>query len=190
MRFVSHIRGFGVQIKAPKVRFSNYGDRIVDEDGYIAQFSPDITHADIEWAQREFEEKGFMHGRTLMLDEVTLTPIINRLSVYDTDEAAAAENWTPEFKQEVEEFLLARSDNHPDYRRVEIESVPPPWPTYMNYRGTVPQLIEKLIEDGYSLEHALLFEQRTGKRENVIEALVEALNLQQAEVEDAPVVSA
>src|SRR5262245_24754581 len=117
MRFVSHIRNFSVQIVEPRVHFSNFGDRIVDREGYIAQFSPDyVTNEDIDFARRGFEEGGFLHGRTTMVDEVTPTPLMNRLSVFDTDEEGLRLKWEPEAKQQVEAFLLERSFDHPDYR--------------------------------------------------------------------------
>jgi hypothetical protein len=191
MRFVSHIRGFSVQVVQPAVRYSNYGDRIVDREMYIAQFSGDlITNDDLDFARRVFEEGGFINGRTTLLDEVTLTPIISRVSVYDTDEEALREKWDPKFKEMVEEFLLERSVNHPDFRPIEEARVEPPWPTYDSFRGTPAKLVEKIAADGYRPEVALTYERQNQNRAEVISALEVEIASQEAEVEDAPKVEA
>lgn len=172
MRFVSHIRKFGVQIVEPRVHFSNYGDRIVDREGYVAQFTADdVTDLDVEWGRKVFENGGFLHGRTTALDEVTLTDIRSRLSVFDSEEMALRENWDPDFKTLVEDFLSNRAVDNPDFRQVEGIEIPPPWPRYLDFRGTLDQLMEKLIEDGYDLGQALAFERERGHREMVIVAL-------------------
>jgi|SRR5262245_15789352 len=190
MRFVSHVRRFSVQVVQPAVRYSNYGDRIVDREMYIAQFSDDITNADLDFARRVFEEGGFINGRTTLIDEVTPTPILTRVSVYDTDERALSEGWTPEFKQQVEDFLLERQINHPDFRVLEEARLDPPWPRYDDFKGTAAKLVEKVVGDGYALPEVLAYERQNKNREDFVSALEVEIAVQAAEVEDAPKVEA
>lgn len=191
MRFLSHIRKFGVQVVEPRVRFSNYGDRIVDREGYVAVFAQDLlTDDDVRYAREIFEEQGMLNGRTTQLDEVTMTPIRNRLSVFDTDEEALRNDWTPEFKKEVEDFLLRRSIDHPDFRVVVQKPVEPPWPRYMDFRGSLDDLIRKLREDGYTLEQALEYEKAQGQRKMVIERLEQEIAAAQSEEADSTQVPA
>lgn len=191
MRFLSHIRKFGVQIVEPRVRFSNYGDRIEDREMYVAQFTQDlVTDDDVRWAREVFEEQGMVNGRTTQLDEVTMTPLRNRLSVFDTDEEALKHDWTPEFKQQVEDFLVRRSIDHPDFRLITQKPVAPPWPRYMDFRGTLDELIAKLRDDGYALEQALEYEKSQGLRKMVIERLEQEIAAAQQEEAEATQVPA
>lgn len=195
MRFLSHSPKFQVQIIEPRVRFTQYGDRVVDREGYVAVFTPDdVTQADVEFAEREFEKGGLLNGRTVMRDEVTPTPLINRLSVFDTDEQAARENWAGltyedprgnvhDFKTYVENFLAQRAINHGDFRQVTVALIEAPWPTYLQFNGTLDGLLQKIVEDGYDPGRVLAFErQLSPQRPNVIAALEQLAASQQAEM--------
>jgi hypothetical protein len=172
IRFVSHIREFSVQVIEPRVHHTQYGDRVTDREGYVAQFKAgDVTEADVEFAEKYMVKEGLVYGRKLELDEVTLTPLVNRLSVFDTGEVALAENWEPEFREHVEQFLLQRSIDHPDFRLVTELPVPPPWPRYLDFRGTMTQLLKKIIDDGHEPRHVLAYERQSGHRQQVIDAL-------------------
>lgn len=180
MRFVSQSRGFSLQIVEPRVHFSQYGDRQVDREGYVAFFTQDgVIDHDVEFAEREF---GGFPGRTTEVDEVTATPLLTRLSIYDTDEAAIEENWDPEFKELVEQKMLARSQNHPDFRRVTTLPIEAPWPAYMAYAGTLESLIEKIIEDGYDPARVLAFERQLDKPRPMVIAALETLIADQSEL--------
>jgi hypothetical protein len=203
MRFVSHSPAMLVGVLPKKSHFNNYGDEITDQEGYIAQFSPnDLTEVDVRFAEKAFlNEFGQIHGQTVMGDEVTPTPFIERLSVFDTEETAVREQWdartvtdvygkTTPFKEYVEKTLTERAVNHPDFRLVVELPAQPPWPNYMEYRGSLEQLVERLVEDGYDLLEVIRFEEQTGHRQAVIDALRETIREQQAEMADAPQVPA
>lgn len=189
MRFISHIRNFAVGVVEHREHATAYGTSIVDRQGYIAQFKQDVTEADVEAAQRIFELQGNVHGRTLELDEMTPTPLINRISVFDTAEEAAREGWdgktvtddrgvVHDFRTYVERFLSERVVGHQDFALIEEPKVEAPWPRYLEFDGTFEQLMQKIVADGYDLGHVLQFEQQEGRRPQVIEG-IEALMLAQ-----------
>jgi hypothetical protein len=170
MRFISHIRDFSCGIVEQRSHATQYGDTIIDREGYTAQFMPeDVTEADIEVAEEVFA--GMLHGRKLELDEVTPVPLMTRLSVFDTGERALAEDWSPEFRELVESTLLKRSDMHPDFRLVTREPIEAPWPRYLDFKGSLDELLQKVVEDGHDPNRVLAYERQTGQRPQVIEAL-------------------
>lgn len=198
MRFVSHSPAMTVGVLPKKAHFSNFGDEIIDQEGYMAQFSPnDVVEADLRFAEKAFtNEFGQIHGQTVMGDEVTPTPFIDRLSVFDTEEMAAREQWdartvtdvygkTFPFKEYVEKVLSERAVDHPDFRLVVEAPAEPPWPNYMEYRGSLEQLVERLVEDGYDLPEVIRFEEQSGHRQAVIDALRVTIREQQAEIAEA-----
>jgi hypothetical protein len=176
MRFISHITNFAVQIIEPRSHPTQYGDVVVDREGYTAQFTTfDVTDADVAFAEEAFVKGGLIHGRKYEMDEVTPVPLITRLSVFDTDERALQEDWDPEFRELVEEKLIRRSINHPDYRLVERLAVDPPWPRYLDFKGTLAQLMQKIDEDGYDPHQVLAYERATANRQMIIDALEQKL---------------
>ena len=183
MRYVSHIRKFGVQIVEPRVHITQYGDRVVDREGYTALFNQnDLTDRDKEVAEQTFEFRGL----TTMIDEVTPTPLLDRISVFDTDEEAARGKWQPEFKLKVEERLAEINLWDPEFTEVFALKVPPPWPNYMDWSGSLEQLIATLVMQGHNLYEVIEFERQTGHRQAVIDALQEKLSELEAETADAP----
>jgi hypothetical protein len=172
MRFLSHIRNFSVGIVEQKSHPTQYGDLIIDREGYNAVFlADDVTQADIEFAEDVFEKQGLVYGRKYELDEVTPVPLMNRLSVFDTAERALAENWSPEFRKVVEDTLLRRADMHPDFRLIDVEPIKAPWPRYLDFVGSMEQLLQKVVDDGYDVAQVLAYERQTGQRPQVIAAL-------------------
>lgn len=198
MRFVSHSPAMRVVIIGTKSHFTQYGDEITDQEGYVALFSQaDVTEADLHFAQKVFtDEMGRIHGQTVLGDEVTPTPFLERVSVFDTEEMAVREQWsartvrdvygTPvDFKQYVERSLAEKAVNHPDFRQVIELPAQPPWPKYIEYRGSLEQLVERLVEDGYDLLDVIRFEEEVGHRQAVIDALRSVIAEQQREIADA-----
>jgi len=174
-----------------RAHYNAYGDEIVDRQGYIATFDQnDITDDDIDFVERVFVSEG-MQGRTTNLDEVSLTPLLDRVSTFDTEEMSERQNWSErkyidahgeehDFKEYVEQFLAARSVRHPDFRLLEVLPVAPPWPTYMTFKGDLEALIERLVDDGHDLERVLRFEIETGHRQAVIDRLKQEIAERQA----------
>jgi hypothetical protein len=189
MRFVSHIRALQLIIVPTAARFSNYGDRIIDRPGYVAQFTQDdVTDADVEYAEKVFVGK--IKGRTTETDEVTLTPLLSRISVFDTDEKAIIEHWTPDFKEQVERKMLAVAEQSEEFALVEAPPATMPWPRYMEFDGTLEELLDKIVADGYDLREVLRFEEQQTQRKMVIEALKERIAEQDALTRNAEIVNA
>jgi hypothetical protein len=198
MRFVSHIRNFAVGIITERSHPTQYGATVVDVPGYTAYFTSDVTAADVEFAEREFENLGLMYGRTLLVDEVTSTPITNRLSVFDTEEKALQENWATrtytdemgrewDFKEYVEWKLANRAENNPDFRLVDVEAIQPPWPRYLAFQGSLDELMQRIADDGYDVGRVLAYERQSGQRPAVIEALEQLVLAQDADItEEVP----
>lgn len=198
MRFVSHSPAFSMVVVGEKVRYSNYGDRIVDQEQVLAQFTQnDVTDADLAFAQTIWPK---MEGFTTLIDEVTPTPMLDRVSVYDTEEEAIRGNWegrtvlddrgeVHDLKTYVEKRLSERAVRHTEFRQVELVPLDPPWPNYLNFTGTMEALIAKLTEDGYDLAHALAYEKQIG-RQPVVQALQAEINRQEQELAQAPQVAA
>lgn len=192
MRFLSHSPKFQVQVAEPRIRYSNYGDRIVDREGYVAMFTPDdLTEADIEYAEQVFLKEGLINGRTMMIDEVTPTPLLNRLSVFDTEEMALREHWegqklTDRFGVEhdkktfVEQFLTERAETSTDFKLVVELPVEPPWPNYLEFRDTLEAFVQKIVADGYDPSRVLAYERQTRNSPHVVAAL-ERLAAERAE---------
>lgn len=199
MRFVSHSPAFSVQIIEERSHPTAYGDLIVDRDGYIAHFTQDdITEADLAFAEHEFGRTP--PGFTVTMDEVTPIPLLNRVSVFDTDEMALRENWEGrttvdargnilDFKTVVEQKLSERAVNHPDFRQLYALPVDPPWPNYLQFNGSLEQLLETLVRMGHDLRKVLAFEKQQG-RTQVAEAIQSEIDRQAAEYADAPQVPA
>lgn len=199
MRFVSHSPNFHIQVVEEKAHPGTFGDKIIDREGYVAVFNFDLTAADLEFAERVLVPEG-INGRTYEIDEVTPAPLMQRLSVFDTDERALSEGWaartvtdkfnvTHDFKEYVEKFLSERALNHPDFRQIYAAPVTPPWPNYLEFDGTLEELVDKVVADGYSLTEALTYE-RTLNRPAVIEAYEQRLAQIAKELESSQVVNA
>lgn len=198
MRFVSHSPGFCIEVVKLKAYPTQYGDMVVDQEQINAQFNQnDVTDADLEFARTIWPK---MEGFTTLIDEVTPTPILDRVSVYDTDEEAIRNNWegqtvkdergnVHDLKTYIEAKLSERAVRHTEFRQVEAIPVEPPWPNYLQFRGTMEDLIGKLTADGYDLGHAVRYEQQLG-RTQVVEALQAEITRQQQEVESAQQVPA
>jgi hypothetical protein len=170
-RYVSHIRGLQLVLVSTAARYSNYGDRIVDREGYTAVFAQgDVTERDLEFAEKAFAGK--IRGRTTEMDEVTLSPLMGRISVFDTDEKALEERWTAEFKQTAEQKLSALAETSEEFAQIVETPAEAPWPNYLDYEGTLESLLAKIASDGYDFAEVLRFEQQLpAKRPILIEAL-------------------
>lgn len=196
MRFVSHVRNFAVGIIETRSHPTQYGALVVDQEGYTAHFKQDVTDADIAFAERVFEREGLVVGRTTEVDEVTLTPLLNRISVFDTEEEALRENWDGrtivddrgerhDFKEYVESKLARRAIDHQDFALMIEDPIEAPWPRYLDFQGSLDQLMQKIVDDGYDPSAVLAYERQSGKRPAVIERL-EALLLAGDPAEEVP----
>lgn len=201
MRFISHSRRFQVLILSPVKVIENGIEREI-APMLIAQFKQgDLTAEELEFAERKWEKTA--HGRTLEQDQVTKTPLIGRLSTYDTNDPAVQAEY-----EEVDRVLegkphakLPRGQvwKDGDAERITIERlmhtmqltggadfavieeavVPAPWPAYNEFPGSVEDLVEVLVAQGHHLPQVLQYERQNLKRHAVIAALEAKLDEQQ-----------
>lgn len=188
MRFISHIRQMSVQIQAGRGRPDGLGNVTVVVPNIIAQFTPGgLNVGDLEFAREQFEEKGELNGRTTLLDEVTLSPLLNRLSTFDTEDLSFVEEMTQlddEFgaptqringetfathKQLVEAKLIDRGGPGKDFQQITEIKVDAPWPRYLEFAGTFEELAQKVVDDGYDIRQVLAFERQNLNRPELVE---------------------
>ena len=106
-------------------------------------------------------------------DEATRTDPDYRLSLFDTDEKAAKENWDAETKQLVEETFLRKAKTTPNaVMVVQTKPIPAPFPNYDEWVGDPSDLVLMLADQGHDLERVLFYEMRFGpNRPEVVQAL-------------------
>lgn len=202
MRFISHIRQNAIVIHSGRSRNTDFGEEVI-VPMVIAKFKyADINPDELAFAERVFKSE--QNGFTLELDEVTRTSLLGRLSVYDTDENAAyfeeldteygapkgAKDWQG-WKHYAEQRLLERSQPGSDSRLYEPAPLMPPWPRYNDFRGSIADLVAKVVEDGHHLPAVIAFEEQSLNRGDVLLALLEANALTEGEpASDASFVTA
>ena len=116
-------------------------------------------------------------------DEVTPVEPDYRLGLFDSIAAQIANNWTDEERRLVEEALEETARREPNSVIVVHEiKLPAPWPTYDVFAGSVNALCTKIMEDGYTLEAVLAYEEANQDRPEVVAALKQLI----ADGETAP----
>lgn len=173
MRFISRSQAFkkGV-IKAQQelVNTDRGPEHVTTRRPYIAIFEQGgATPRDKQLALDRFQFKGAYER-----EDVT-----RRISIFDTDERASREGWSPEFKKAVEDALVKGQNT--DYFLVEDAPAPLPWPAY---NETEPELVgetARLI--GVSFDQVLAYERQNQNRPAVIKALTGEEVLEEVEVE-------
>jgi hypothetical protein len=156
MRFISQYKQFGMQVRGIREMVLATGQvQVQVEPIYIQFWQGDVSEAEVAAAE---EHWGTFAGRTVERDRMTPTPLISRLSAFDTD--ADHHPWAndPEVKQMVEETLLRKAGGK-DFIYVPRATTPPPWPTYDEFAGNLNALLKRIEEDGYTLEAVLAYEQ-------------------------------
>jgi hypothetical protein len=158
-----------VHAQTTLINTPNGPERITTQQPYIAHFQQGgATAYEKQLAQERFKFTGTGDGENPL----------KRISIFDTDEAARSENWTPEFKAEAEASLLAGQGEF--YFVAEAKKAEKPWPAYDT--ADVEQIVGLAGAFGVSLEHVLLYEQENQKRPAVI-AELEAAQADTEEVE-------
>lgn len=178
MRFVSQVRRFSTVIRPGRVVVENGMLREIESPIYADFWSDDIREHEIKAAEERFN----FHGRTTEMDTVTQTPIINRLSTFDTLVAQTDQGWTDEERELVEQKLLTRAEQTGNtvFMYVAEREINPPWPRYNEFRGSIERLIARLHEDGYDFNEVLTYEQSVFglRRPEVMEALRQEIEKQ------------
>lgn len=156
MRFISQYKQFGMQVRPIREMVLATGQvQVQVEPLYIQFWQGDVSDKEVAAAEAHW---GTFAGRTVERDQMTPTSILSRLSAFDTD--AEHHPWAQdaEVKEMVEEVLLSKAGGR-DFIYVPRESLAPPWPTYDEFKGNLNKLLERINEDGYTLEAVLAYEQ-------------------------------
>jgi hypothetical protein len=172
MRFLSKYGAWAIVIRPGRAEaFAGGGVRVLQEEVSV-KFAPGLMEA----AERELAVARWnFNGSYQELDEVTIVPPDYRIGLFDTQLAQAERGWDDELREEVEGVLLDHAARYDDVLAVPLITVPPPWPTYDDYVGTVEDLMKKILEDGYSWDEVLLYERASQDRDEVVGALEELI---------------
>lgn len=173
MRFVARYGRYGIQLRPMIAEAYATGMAKVIQEPIYANFSPDILGpTDREIAMQTWGEwPGFYQE----MDEVTPVAPDYRIGVFDTDLEARAQGWDEETKLWVEEQLVDYSVRYNYIAIVPKTLVEPPWPNYDTFKGTVPALMRKLVEEGHDLNTVLTYEHAVQGRGKIIQAIEELL---------------
>lgn len=198
LRFISHSRRFQVLILSPVKEYVNGQEREI-APMLVARFKQgDLTAEELEFAERKWDKVA--HGRTLEMDQVTKTPLLGRLSMYDTGSPAAqaefeaidralqgqehvklprGQRWKDGDAERITiERLLSTSERTrgADFALFEEQPVPAPWPTYDSFPGNEEDLLEVLIEQGHHLPQVLAYERQQDVHPRLIPMLEEEID--------------
>jgi len=156
MRFISQYKKYGMQVRAIREMVLATGQVQVQVEPIYIQFrQDDISEREIAAAEEHWTK---FAGRTVERDGMTPTPLVSRLSTFDTDSDFHPWANDPEVKAMVEETLLSKAGGK-DFIYAPREVTPPPWPTYDLFQGNLNALLERVNEDGYKLEDVLAYEE-------------------------------
>jgi hypothetical protein len=174
MRFVSRWGRFSIQLRPIIQEAYATGMAKILQDPIYARFAPDrLTHIDRETAMKTWSN---WNGSYQEMDEVSTVPPDYRIGVYDTDEAAAQNGWDEETKKFVDESLVEYSVRYEDIAIVPKTLLDPPWPNYDQFKGSVPALMRKLVEEGHDLQAVLDYENAVQGRGKIVGAIEELMN--------------
>jgi hypothetical protein len=168
MRFAGKYGRLSVQVQSERTEAYATGAVSVIQRALIAEFKPDglLPH------EREYVLTHWaFNGNYQEMDEATTVPPDYRIGVFDSDQGQRDHNWTEEEKQKVEDELQAIGRHYDHVMLLPKTLVPPPWPNYDDYHGTVAQLMKKLEDDGHDLSKVLEYEKASQNRPPLVEAL-------------------
>jgi len=186
MRFVSQYPLYRFQIRPQRQKALGDGGIEVTQEPIYAVFAPVYGGAmlyenELAESLRHFDFRGNTQGQ----DEATPTDPMQRLSVFDSQEAAQKEGWDEETEKLVENRLIQAAQEVPTEVLVVADTpIAPPFPRYDEWDGPdTEMLIVKLIEDGHDLPLVLHYERTFGpRREKIIAALEETIELQKENI--------
>lgn len=172
MRFIARSRAYQHWAQQEKVEVLNAeGDKKLIQRALMAQFR---TAAGITPFERAEAEKLLVFtGRTVEEDEMTLTPIDERLGVFDSEVAQLDHGWTNDERIIVERSLMASNDVGVEFIMVETPKRPAPWPNYdVASAGSISKTV---LELGLDPAEVLSYEQENKARVSVVRDLEEML---------------
>jgi len=183
MRFISKHDGYGVLVQGGERTYFANGVSQETTKEIAAYFKP----SELRPHEREFAIANFQfRGLYQEMDEATTVQPDYRIGIFDSIAAQEQNGWSDEERELVEQRLLSDAEKYNDVLVAPRSSVPPPWPRYDTYTGTVSKLMQKLIADGYDLTQVLIYERETQNREKVVEAIERLLVDPSAVSEIAP----
>lgn len=182
MRFISQYPGYKFQVRPQRQRGMGDGSMEILQEPIYAEFFPVHSGAmiyenEVATALSHFD----FRGNTQLMDEATPSDPMQRLSVFDSDEFAAAQQLTDDERALVEQRLQQLCQEAPsECLLVSSTPIAAPFPTYDEWQGPNPEmLMVKLIEDGHDLPLVLHYERVFGpKRPEIIEALEQTIEAQ------------
>lgn len=161
MRFISKAQAFKkgvIKAKRTLVNTDSGPEYTTTREPYIALFQQGgATPAEVNMALERFHFAGLTERENPA----------RRISVFDTDEVAHREGWTPEFKKEVEEALLRGQGEF--YFLASAPKVEKPWPSYDE--ADPSRIVDTALAIGVALEHVAAYERENANRSFVLEAL-------------------
>lgn len=174
MRFISRYGKNGVAIRGEVVEAYANGSRKVTQTQIAAYFQPYmVTPEERQLAIQSWHFNGFYQEQ----DEVTPVPPDYRIGLFDSVLAQAENGWSDEERQLVEAKLIKLADATPtDLLAIVVPTLAPPWPRYDAFDGTTLDLMNKIVEDGYTLEAVLAYERENQNRDEVVEALEQMID--------------
>lgn len=154
MRFTSKFAGYQAVVREPVNQWFDDGRHREIRPMIVCDFAEGSE--DLTFRGQEGQDEG-----------ATYVAMIGG-GFFDTEEAQAKHGWTDEEREAAEARLKEIERTDGDVREL-VPAVPiPPWPTYDEQHPD--HVADRAIELGFAQE-ALLYEQRTLKRESVLEKL-------------------
>lgn len=180
MRFVSKYKKYTVVFQREIIEHFGTGESHEIKPFVACQFDlyGSMRPYEIEAARKQF----INHGLPTEIDGVTTIDPLTRFSVFDSVACQDTYGFDDETREKVEQFLLSRAEYGTDYIEVEEPRLAAPWPTYNDFRGVrglpTPQaIVKKVVEDGYPIEDVIAFERQNLDRQEVLDALEAATQL-------------
>lgn len=174
MRFISRYGRNGVAIRGEIVESYASGGRQVVQTAIAAYFQPYLLSQE----ERQLAVSSFyFNGSYQEQDEVTMVPPDYRIGLFDSRVAQRDNGWSDEERTLVETKLLKLASDTPSDLLVVIEArAEAPWPRYDVFDGTLTDLMNKIVEDGYTLEAVLVYERENQNRPEIVEALEQMID--------------
>jgi hypothetical protein len=169
MRVLARYGRYTLQVR-PQIS-EGYANGVVKvtQSSLVAQFREGLmTPEERALCKQSWTFNGFYQEQ----DEVTPVEPDYRLGLFDSIAAQIESGWTDDERRQVEEALIETAGREPNAVIVVAEAkLPPPWPTYDQFTGSVNALCTKIVEDGYTLEAVLAYEEDNQDRPEIVAAL-------------------
>lgn len=186
MLFASYISKYRTTLQRESAQYFAPGQKNVIQPRVVAQFRAGVPDFVVAALRKRWPKMPVIHPSVGSPDGPV--PWHSVCSVWDSKEAQHQYGWTDAERQEFEEKMKA----HPRYgiRFIEVvrEKIPAPWPAYDKLvavgRRTIDMVADtiasKVREDGYSPEAVIAYERENLNRPEVIEALANITDVEDA----------